>query len=298
MNVYASKEYAESLEEFGIPRQLPSSGGWVLQREIGNTGYGDAIGVYPVFSCQHWSNLHLDLASLDQDLVSLTMVPEPFGDYDIKYLRECFPDLMVPFKQHYTIDLNMPAEEIVSRHHRKYARKALTQVDAEVCSDPAGFLDEWISLHQHLIARHDIEGIRAYSRHAFARLLSLPGVVILRAIHRNRTVGAQIWAYQGEVAYGHVLAFNEAGYKLGATYALYWFAINYFQGKARWCDLGGVAGLNDSSNLLGQFKEGWSTGKRTAYLCGRICNRELYNQLAGQYNHDTNFFPAYRRGFE
>ncbi|MFK8049351.1 MAG: GNAT family N-acetyltransferase [Halioglobus sp.] len=295
---YACSAYAESWGEFGIPRHFAKSNGWVLERSIPDSTARDAMGCYPIFSCGDWSKLHSDIEDLGDELVSLSMIADPFGDYDIAHLRECFPDLLVPYKQHYVIDMHRPIDEIVSRHHRRAAGKAQKKIQSEVCPDPASFLDEWIELHENLVAKHDITGMRAFSRSSFKKQLNTPGLVLLKAKCEKETVGAQLWFQHENVAFGHVLAFSELGYKLGATYALYWFALNYFSDKVKWCDIGGVAGHKESArDGLGQFKDGWSTGRKTAYLCGRILNRSRYQELEKRVNASTDFFPAYRNFF-
>jgi GNAT acetyltransferase-like protein len=295
---YACSAYAESLSEFGTPRQLVESGGWLLERAIPDTDLRDAIGCYPIFSCSDWSRLHLDFDALGEELVSLSMVPDPFGDYDVEYLRESFRDLVVPFKQHYVIDMERPLDDTVSRHHKVAIRKAQRKIQTEVCLEPHAFLDEWITLHQHLVRKHSITGVRAFSRQAFAQQLQTPGIVVLVAKHNDEVVGAQLWIQQRNVAFGHVLAFTDVGYKLGASYALYWFALNYFSDKVRWCDIGGVAGNSDSASRgLHQFKEGWTRELRTAYFCGRILNPSRYNALVEKNAFSDKFFPAYRQAF-
>lgn len=295
---YASRAYAESLAEFGTPRILPRSEGWILERPTPGLRYRDAMGCYPLFRCRDWSRLALDLDDVGDSLASITLVPDPFGDFDEARLHECFPDLVVPFKRHYVADLRHPVDEIVSRHHRKYARRAQRQVRTEVCREPDKFFGQWMQLHRNLVHRHGISGIRAYSGQAFKKQLGIPGMVVLKALHGEQTVGAQLWFMHDDVAFGHVQAFTAAGYDLGASYALYWFALNYFVDKVRWCDFGGVAGMQDDENSqLNRFKQGWSTGRRTAYLCGRITNRKQYDELVAANRGDDDFFPAYRAQF-
>lgn len=295
---YACSAYAHSLSEFGTPRRLPESGGWILERPIIDSPLRDAMGCYPLFSCADWSKIHLDFEHLGDDLVSLSMVTDPFGDYDVAYLREAFRDLVVPFKSHYITDMERPIEDVVSRHHRVAVRKAQRHIQTEVCLEPLTFLDEWVSLYQNLVTKHSITGVRAFSRQAFEQQLSTPGVVVLLAKYNTETVGAQLWFQHENVAFGHVLAFSDVGYKLGASYALYWFALNYFSDKVRWCDIGGVAGNTEASaSGLHQFKEGWSTDRKMAYLCGRILNSSWYEQLMKKNEQTADFFPAYRRVF-
>ena len=295
---YGNPAYAQSLAEFGTPLELPRSGGWILERTVPGTSYRDAMGCYPLLVCRDWSGLRADLQELQdrRQLISLGVVPDPFGNHDPELLRECFGDVVAPFKEHFVTDMHRPLIESVSRHHRKYARKALQQVRAEVVEDPPGFLDEWVDLHRNLIARHDAKGIRAFSRRAFSIQLALPGIVVVRAKHGGTTVGAQLWFQHEDVAYGHVLAFNQIGYDVGAPYALYWFALEHFLGKIRWCTMGGVSGTDVAlSGGLSQFKRGWATTTRTAYFCGRIFEPRKYEELVRLKGRAPDgFFPAYR----
>jgi hypothetical protein len=299
VNGYTHPQYAESLREFGIPRELPRCRGWILGRPIPGSPYRDAMGCYPLFSCQDWSKLHLDLDEIaDDDLVSLTVVADPFGDYDETHLQRCFQDLVRPFKEHFVVDLRRPVSEFVSKHHRYYARWALKKVVVETCSDPAQFLDEWVKLYANLIKRHRLMGIKAFSRMAFARQLSIPGLIIFRALSQGSTVGAHLWYVQGEVAYSHLAAFSPLGYELMVSYATYWSAIEYFAGRVRWLQLGAGAGVKRScTDGLARFKRGWSTGTRTAYLCGRIFNPKRYSEIVTARGiSETDYFPAYRKG--
>ena len=295
---YENPAYAQSLAEFGTPRELPRSGGWILERAVPGSSFRDAIGSYPLLVCRDWSGLRADLQEVEdrRQLISLGVVPDLFGDHDPALLRECFADVVMPFKEHFITDMRRPLIESVSRHHRKYARKALQQVQVEVVNDAPGYLDEWVELHRNLVARHHAEGIRAYSRRAFSIQLGLPGIVVMRATHCGTPVGAQLWFQHRKVAYGHVLAFNQLGYDVGAPYALYWFALEHFLGKVDWCTMGGVSGTDVAlSGGLSQFKRGWATTTRTAYFCGRIFDRDKYQELVLLHGRAPDgFFPAYR----
>src|SRR5688500_13111911 len=86
---YLHPGYARSFQEFGMPRELPRCRGWILARSIPALPDLDAMGCYPIFACQDWSRLHLDVDDLQNHLVSLTVVTDPFGDYDEPYLQRC-----------------------------------------------------------------------------------------------------------------------------------------------------------------------------------------------------------------
>src|SRR5256885_1854462 len=104
---YAHARYAESFSSHGRARLLPQSGGWFLQRTIPRSTYLDAMGCYPLFVCYDWSQLVTDLDQFSYELVCLSLVSDPFGNYDPAYLRQCFPDVMFPFKQHYVVNLSV-----------------------------------------------------------------------------------------------------------------------------------------------------------------------------------------------
>lgn len=295
---YDHPRYAASFAEFGRPEQLPRSGGWILRRRISGSSYDDAMGCYPLFTCQNWQGLRDDLCYSVPGLVSLALVTDPFGEYDENYLHECFGDVVRPFKEHFVIDLRRQRQTFVSAHHRQNARRALQAVSVENCTPPERFLNEWVELYSTLINRHSIRGITAFSRSAFAAQMSVPGLVTFRAVHRQATVGMALWYVRNGVGYYHLGASTELGYRLRASFAIFWQAIEYFAHKLEWLNLGAGAGLSpDSLDGLARFKRGWATGTRTAYFCGKIVDREKYWTLASSRNEaPANYFPVYRQG--
>jgi hypothetical protein len=290
---YSHPLYAESLSEFGKPRKLPRSGGWILERTIPGQLATDAMGCYPLFACEEWSQLGPDILELQGQLVSLALVADTFGQYSRAQLEECF-HRVIPFKRHFLIDLGVPLGRAVSKHHRYYSRRALRRLDVERCLAPEGFADEWARLYSVLVQRKELRGIKAFSRSAFAKQLRVPGTVVFRAVFDGVTVGADWYYVQGDVAYGHLAAFDEEGYRRGAPYALQWFALEYFAAQdIRWVDLGGTAGLQPSDgDGLDRFKKGWATGTRMAYFCGQVLDQRKYRELARGAPGD--YFPSYR----
>ena len=195
-DAYLHPLYASSFSEFGQPQKLPRCGGWLLRRQIPGADATDATGCYPLFACRDWSRLGEDLEHLE-DLVSLVLVTDPFGDFDLEDLGRHFDDVRV-FKPHYVIDLSAP---VASRHHRYYARRALRELEIERQSRPADLLDEWTALYAVLVKRKGLRGIQAFSRDAFAMQLELPGVVMLVARLGGEVVGADWYYVDGQVAY-------------------------------------------------------------------------------------------------
>jgi hypothetical protein len=294
---YLHPDYAESLAEFGTPRHLPRCGGWLLERQIPDTPYRDAMGCYPLFVCQDWSQLQLDLVNFEYNWVSLALVTDPFAEVDLTYLQHYF-NIFILFKQHFIIDFCQPINEIISSHHRYYMRKALQQISVEVCSDPIQYLDEWTANYATLVERHNINGIQAFSRRAFIKQLTIPGMMMVRAISQGVTVGLNLWYIQEETAYDHLTACSGLGYQLRASYALKGYSIQYLADKVSRIDLGGGAGLNrEGKDGLSKFKQGWSNGVRSVYFCGKIFDHKKYTEITQSKGvSTTNYFPAYRQG--
>jgi hypothetical protein len=187
----------------------------------------------------------------------------------------------------------------VAAHHQRNARKALRRVTAEIVSEPLNYLEEWVSLYNNLITRHKIKGITKFSKDAFAKQLSIPGMVVLRAAIDDKTVGMLLWYIQGDVAYYHLGAYSSDGYQHKASFALFWTLLSHFADAGlQWLSLGAGAGTQgDENDGLTRFKRGWSTGTRTAYFCGRILNHQKYQEIMRTIQNPVdNFFPAYRHG--
>lgn len=294
---YASRLYAESLIEFGELIHLPYCGGYLLKRPIPGTSDFDAMGCYPLFSCEDWKQLKADLEDLPEDIISVSLVAEPFGDYTLKRLEHCF-DVVNPYKVHYIVDLEQPIGEIGSKHHRKEARQAFEKIRVEVCKDPVGFAECWTSLYKTLSKRHNIHGIRAFSKTAFERQLAMPETMAHVAFMQEEIVGAQLYIQNGDVVHCHLGAVSDAGYRTGAFYAMDAYSFEYFSGKARKLDLGGAAGLSvRPRDGLSMYKKGWGNETCPIYFCGRILNRKRYNNIVPlQGQEHTRYFPAYRAG--
>lgn len=298
---YGDPEYTASLGEFGRPRELTNCDGSILVRPVpgSDSRLEDAMSPYPLFRCRNWAELEKDVSDLAPDLVSLTLVTDPLGDYEPADLRASF-EICLPFKKHYLVDLSKPIDEVVSAHHRKVAQTALDVVSIDLCP-PATALEEWTRLFQHLIDRHRITGLRRFSERAFTRQLALAGSVVLRARLGERTVGMDWYLRTPDAIYGHLAAFDQDGYRLSASYALQWRAIELFHGLGTWLDLGAGAGLmEDPDDGLSRFKRGWSSDSARTFLCGKIFDPVAYRALcettyAGSKS-TSRYFPAYRRG--
>lgn len=293
---YASREYAESFTEIASPRALPVCGGWLLEHEIDGAEARDAIGCYPLFRCADPSRLGDDLARLGNELVSVSLVPDPFAEFDVNDLQEWFPDVCRPFKQHFVVDFERNWEETISSHHRRKARVGSREVRVERAENPVEILDDWCGLYRQLINRHSIRGISRFSRASFEAQLSVPGIVAFQAKQGSETVGSLLWYFHNDVAYYHLGAFSPSGYALGASHVLFYESLAYFAWRrARFAALGSAAGLESKDDDgLARFKQGWANDTRTAWFCGRVLNRPAYRRLVAESGSDAAFFPAYR----
>lgn len=293
---YQQRAYAEALADLGAPLSLPRSRGWLLQRAIPGSNLHDAMGVYPLFSCANWDALGDDLEALAGQLVSAVLVADPFGDYSVDRLRRWFPDVMRPFKEHFVVDLSSSPTTFVADNHRRNARKSLQAVAVTRCEPAGQWADQWTALYRSLIQRHQISGPAAFSDQSLTAQLRVPGMIAWRAEAGGETVGMVLWYVQGDVGYYHLAAYSDEGYRLRASFAIFWRALEYFAASGlRWLNLGAGAGLQAAEDGLTRFKRGWSTGTRTAMLCGRVFDRAEYDALirARQIG-ATSYFPAYR----
>jgi hypothetical protein len=257
------------------------------------------MGCYPIFACENWEALAEDLEQLKDEVVSFAMVTDPFGSYSPPLLHACFRDVVVPFKQHYVVDLSRSLTSVISAHHRRNIRKAASQVEVDLCETPTAHVETWCDLYQELIQRHQIHGIAAFSRGALARQLEVPGIVAFLARRAETIVGMLLWYVHGAVAYYHLAAYNPAGYEVKASFALFGVALDHFTSQGlQWLSLGASAGVHGAAaDGLSRFKKGWSTGTRQAYFCGRIFHRARYKELVQERGGATyTYFPAYRCG--
>lgn len=293
---YADPRYAASLREFGTPFELTRSGGWALRRPIPGTTSFDAMGCYPLFSCRDWSQLGADLDDLPDDMVSLTLITDPFGVPTEGQLSETF-DVVRPYKDHLLIDLDRPAESVVARHHRKAARKGLGALTVEVY-DPTTELPTWCDLYAALVAKHQVSGIPAFSPASFATQAQIPGLVGLKARLDDHVIGLHWYLTAGSVVYAHLVALHPDAYRLHADAAMIWTAIDLFSDRFRWIDMGaGSSAGGAADDGLTKFKAGWASDTAPTFVCGKIIDHSRYDELTrADHMKGLDYFPAYRYG--
>lgn len=54
------------------------------------------MGCYPLFCCENWSELPRDLEALADELLSIALVTDPFGDYSQSQLEQYFNARVIP----------------------------------------------------------------------------------------------------------------------------------------------------------------------------------------------------------
>lgn len=294
---YRDPLYAKAFSDFGTVLHLPKSNGYVLIQDIPGTGYIDAVGCYPLFDCMSWNNLPEDIDDVLNEAISLTIVTDPFAGIDLDLYRSTF-DVMYQYKDHYVIDLTRNIDLQMSKHHRYYTRKALENISVEYC-DPSEVLDQWCDFYQNIVRRHKISGMRCFSKDCFEMQFNLEGSVILKATFNGRVLGFHWYLTKGDVVYHHLVAQSPEAYEFGASYALHFTAIQNFQGKYRWLDMGAVPDSDGkSSSGLDRYKRGWSSKhqiKMPTYLCGKVLDQSVYGELS-ELQVETIYFPAYRYG--
>ena len=297
MQGYSHPLYADSLAEFGIPRYLSGCQGWILERQIPGAPYRDAMGLYPLFFCENWENLIDDFEALKNQLVSMSLVIGPFSQFPVEKYSKYF-EIFRPYKDHYILDLSLPLDETVSKGHRRSARRALRNLEVEMTVSPDIDLDEWVQLYGDLIRRHQIKGIRAFSHNSFEKQLAIPNTIYFRVTNKGNVVGGNIFLLQDDVAYAHLSAFSDEGYKLGAPYAVKWCALQHLSRLVRWVNFGGsTSSSQEHLTGLDYFKMGWSSQTGKSYFCGKILDEEKYTGLLNRKKaYDTTWFPAYRLG--
>ena len=294
---YIHPLYAESFSDIGTPLYLPKSKGWLIKRQIPGTNDFDAMGPYPLFFCERWDLLIEDIQSLENEVVTVTMVIPPLFSFPHERFQHLF-ELFRAYKCHYILDYSKPLKQAVSSSRRKDARRALRTVRVEIESTPGIDVREWHHLYSILIKHHEIRGIRSFSYHAFENQLAIPNTYFFKAIFNDKVIGGNIYYLQDGIVYYHLSALTDEGYQKDASYALKWAAIKYFKGKANFMNLGGGTAEDENEILSGldQFKKGWSNTIQRSYLCGKIMDQKKYQYLMELKKNKMDWFPAYRSG--
>jgi hypothetical protein len=297
---YLHPDYARSVAPDERTVALPRCGGWLVERSSPDGRHADLSWPYPIFSCRDWRALEGDLDALDRRFVTVTILTDPFGEYDETTLSRCFPDMCRRYKDHFVVDLRSSPSEPANSNHRRNARRALADLEIERAMDPARLLDDWVALYRCLVERHGITGVQRFSRSAFAIQLTVPGIVAFTARLDGEIAGMILFYVQGDRVYYHLGAYSDAGYEHRASFGLFHEAINALRDDGlAWLSLGAGAGSDpEGSDGLTRFKRGWSTGTRSTWIGGRVLDAEAYRLLESTAPAEAppDYFPRYRFG--
>ena len=87
-------------------------------------------------------------------------------------------------------------------------------------------------------------------------------------------VGLDLWYVHGDVAYGHLAAFSDLGYGLGASYATKWAMLHHFSGRVRWVDLSGDGSGPGRERRSGRIQDAaGAPGRSRCTSAGEHCSR-------------------------
>lgn len=288
---YAGEAYARAFAGVAEPVELPASGTWVLARSIPGSGRKDLTGCYPRSAVPPDADLSADFAALRAaGFVSLTLATDVFVHPEAAVLGELF-DVCVPFKQHYVLDWARPFA--YTKHHRYEVSRALRHCAVQAV-ELTQHMDKWIGLYRTLVRRRHVTGLANFGDDYFAALAELDGLVATAALHKGEIVGMHLWLVYEKWVYSHLGASSEAGYRVGASYALYDDVINRFQ-NTHCIDFGGAPGTTDNAqDGLARFKRGFANTSAVSYLCGKILDPDTYYALCPPGRDAGSFFPAYR----
>jgi len=295
---YYHPDYARSLEAFGEPVELKRCGGYILKRTIPGFQFCDAMGCYPLFCCNDWKLLCADISQLKQEVIALGLVTDPFAGIEPQELEKCF-EIIFPFKNHYIIDLTRNWEQRIDRRHKQKISKALEIQSIEICDQPLKYLEEWTELYGVLIQRHNIFGIKAFSKECFKKQLGIPGMILIVGKVGREIAGANLIIIDGKYAYDHLAAYSLKGYEISASYGILWATFQYLAKRGiHYCDLGGASGVKPNArDGLDQFKRGWTKDTLVSYFCGQVFDSAIYERICREMGIcGCNYFPAYRTG--
>lgn len=292
-NGYASFAYASAFSSWGRLRSLLRSGGYLIERVLPAGHYTDMTCCYPVFGCRDWKQLGGDLDDLPEELVTVTLVSDALATINESDLLEFFPWVR-PLSEHFVIDLEVPLENRISKHHRRKLRQVERDgLQIKIVDDTTGFLPEWMRLYTHLVEKRSINGPRRFSVQALAAQLRVPGTVLVCAERKGQILGADWYYVDNGRVYAHLSAYSEAGYASAVSYPLMHYALEYFRDSCGIIDLGGVPNDRGSDSGLGYFKSGWSTHRLPSFVCGKVLNTDIYKRLTAK-RKTVDYFPPYR----
>ena len=276
---YGRAAYVGSLSPEGS-EVVPLWGGHVLLRPLPGAVGVDAAGAYPLAGFDPGADLRAGLQALaSRGAVALAAVPDPlYGPDEAELRRQA--DVYRRLKTHYLLDRDA-GPFAPTRHHRQEIRRADRRCTVEAVGLGA-VMPDWLDLYARLSDRRGIGPAARLPEAHFEWLARDPQAVTLVARVDGSAAAISIWLSDGEVAHNHLGASSNAGYRVGASYALYAAAIDRFAGH-RALDFGGMPGLvDDPAHGLARFKRGFANAERSTVLAGFVLDRARYDRAVAQ----------------
>ena len=293
---YHHRDYAASFHDCVEPLHLKHCDGWLLRRQINDSRITDLSSPYPMFSCTNLSLITTDLAELDTTYTaSMVLRTDAFKEAEVVGALSGFDEVR-PFKTHHIANLDQPWRSYARRTCRRNAASAQNSFEIRHVEQPANYAGLLSDLNKIILQRHNIPPSNLLSKEELALQLALPGVSLFEARNEQGTQALACFMEVGDYAYAYLLGATVESRRQSVIYGLYGYALDYYQDKIHAIDFGSNAGTSDNSDDgLSQFKRGWCNQTMTSYLCGKILNSNLYQELCDQHNFKkTSFFPAYR----
>ena len=292
LSPYARRDYGAALAASlgGCHAALPIAawdGATVVLRPVPGARCRDAMGPYPLLPfAADWS-IQAGLEEVAAaGTVSLVVVSDPLSPpADVGPFSH-----VRPFKRHHLVR-GGPRHYQPHAHHRRAIRRAARRCEvAGIAFDDA--IEDWLRLYGALAARRGFVGaLQDFGR---PYLMALPrlGLRAFAAREAGRVVAMGLWLVDGDRAWYHLGAADEAGRACGAGHAVFDVAIRALL-DAGVTDIvlgGGLHAASDPSCGLDRFKAGFANEARVNMILGAVLDPGRYAALGA----GADWFPAYR----
>ena len=295
-SAYQHSDYASSFDDGADSLYLEHCDGWLLRRQIDGTNFTDLANPYPMFSCKNLTAIDADINDLDTtSTISLVLRTDAFSEYDVSSKLPGF-DQIRRFKTHQIANLDQPWRSFARRTCRRNAASAQTIFEIRRVGQPVNYAQHLWDLNQVVLKRRSAVQIMPLTQATLTAQLSLPGVSLFVARNQQGIQAIACFMEVGDYAYAHLLGASDESRSQSVIYGLYGCALDYYQERVQAIDFGGNAGLTeDNQDGVTRFKQGWCNQTRSSYLCCKILNRDLYQELCSRSGSEaSSFFPAYR----
>lgn len=287
MTPYADPRHLAALARDGAHR-LPVAnwgGANLLLRPIPGTALRDAAGPYPLLPFDPSWRIASGLQEMRAaGAISAVIVADPLAppaDTDAFQMARLFK------RHHLVIGRYAPSE-----HHRAELRRAARRCEVAETPYEEGWRD-FAALYAGLVARKGIAGGAGDFDSAYFAALAPLRPRLFAAHAHGHVIAMSLWLIEGDRAWYHLAASDEAGRAASAGYAVVDAAIRALlaDGIGRILLGGGLAEAHQPPCGLDRFKAGFANDSRVNLLLGAVLDPQGCAMLGGA---TGAFFPAYR----